>query len=90
MISAEHVDSSANLEVYGNSAMINAIANQTPAEPQPRPMSIAPKFDNLQENEQRACTVVYEYDAAHNDELTLRVGNPVVVLEASDDGWVRG
>jgi len=76
-------------DVYGNQAMINSVAVNGDGATEAAVLAQT-NFADLQPNEQRPCTVVFEYDAAHDDELTLKVGMPVVVLEASDDGWVRG
>lgn len=34
--------------------------------------------------------VIYEYDATNPDELTIKVGETVYVMEELDKGWVRG
>ncbi|KAJ3083566.1 Sorbin and SH3 domain-containing protein 2, partial [Physocladia obscura] len=56
------------------------IPSQPKAVPSPAP---AP-------SQAKANTVVYAFEPTHNDEISLRIGDQVVVKQKYDDGWALG
>ncbi|KAI8616472.1 hypothetical protein BC830DRAFT_1080561 [Chytriomyces sp. MP71] len=49
----------------------------------------ASALQNVMGNAGTAKSVIVEYVAAQNDELTLRIGDVVTIEESFDDGWCK-
>lgn len=47
------------------------------------------RVPTLAEGSHKQCTVVFEYDARADDELSIKVGEAVKVYQVSEDGWVE-
>lgn len=47
------------------------------------------RVPSLAQGSYKQCTVLFEYDAQADDELSIRVGEPVKVYQVSEDGWVE-
>ncbi|XP_055335652.1 uncharacterized protein LOC129586424 isoform X2 [Paramacrobiotus metropolitanus] len=57
--------------------------------PPPPSTTVKEELDLLKREPDR-CRVLYTYKAQHEDELDLREGEIITILERCDDGWFRG